>query len=138
MKDVLVKDIMSFPLISLDLHASIQSVTELMILKDIGGILISSEEKYVGIITKQNIVQIVSTGKEIKTLQAKDIMTSPLKMVDASKTVFEAAKKLILEDVRRIIVSKEGKPVGMVSERDIVKVAPGIFELLIEEMRIKR
>ena len=137
MKDVLVKDIMSFPLISVDSRADIQSVAKLMIVKDIGGVLVSNEDNYVGIITKQDIVRIVSKGEEIKTIQAKDIMTSPLKMVDVSDTVFEAAKKLVFAGVRRIIVSKNNKPVGMVSDRDIVKVAPDIVELLIEEIRIK-
>ena len=105
---------MSFPLISIDSHASIQSVAKLMIMKDIGGVLVSFDKSYVGIITQQDIVRIVSMGNDIKSIQAKDIMNSPLKMVDASSTVFEAAKKLVFAGVRRIIVSKDGNPVGIV------------------------
>ena len=137
MKDVLVKDIMSHPLIFVDSNATIQSVAKIMIMKNIGGVLVSDGESYRGIITKKDIVRIVAEGKATNKLQAKEIMTTPLKTVNVSDTVLEAAKKLVFAGVRRIVVSKDGKPVGMVSDRDIVKVAPDIVELLIENIRMK-
>jgi CBS domain-containing protein len=136
-KDVLVKDIMSYPLISVSETSSVQSVAKLMMMKGVGSVLVSNGEKYFGIITKKDIVFLVANGGDPKKVVAKEIMNSPLRMVDVSCTVFDAAKEIIKSGVRRIIVSKDGKPVGMISDRDIIKVAPEIIELAVENARIK-
>lgn len=55
------------------------------------------------------------------TTTLKDIMRKRLETIEASASVQEAAKKLKDKDISSlIVVDREGKPQGLVTERDIV------------------
>ncbi len=51
----------------------------------------------------------------------KDIMTKEVLTIDASKSVFDAAKSMTAEGVGCILVTVQGYPVGIITERDIVQ-----------------
>ena len=59
-------------------------------------------------------------------LRLKDVMHSPVLTIEADKAVHEAAHIMSVNNVGCLIVTTEGKPVGIVTERDILKkiVAP--------------
>ena len=55
------------------------------------------------------------------TTTVKDIMRKRLETIEESASVQEAAKKLKDKDISSlIVVDREGKPQGLVTERDIV------------------
>ena len=62
------------------------------------------------------------------TLRARDLMDSNVVFVDASTTVLDAVKKMAQQNVWSLVVEKGGLPVGVVTERDILRscVAKGI------------
>jgi CBS domain-containing protein len=51
----------------------------------------------------------------------KDIMTKEVVTIETSKTVFEAAEVMALKNVSCLIVVIKGFPVGIITERDIVR-----------------
>ncbi len=51
----------------------------------------------------------------------KDIMTKKVVTLDASKTVFDAAQLMAEKGLGCIVVVIQGFPVGMITERDIVR-----------------
>ena len=56
------------------------------------------------------------------TTTLRDIMRKRLETIDDSASVKEAAKKMKDKDVSSlIVVDGEGKPKGLVTERDLVK-----------------
>ena len=61
---------------------------------------------------------------------ARDLMKQPI-AVDRNSTVSEALRKLVNEDISRVLVSHDGEPVGVLTERDI-----GLF-LLTEQTERK-
>jgi len=55
-------------------------------------------------------------------IKIKDIMSAPVRTVKETEKVSEAAKKMDRHEIGGIIVvDKKGKPVGIITERDIVK-----------------
>jgi len=55
-------------------------------------------------------------------IKVKDIMSTPVRTVKETEKVSEAAKKMDRHEIGGVIVvDRKGKPVGMITERDIVK-----------------
>ncbi|MET8997560.1 CBS domain-containing protein [Amycolatopsis sp. Hca4] len=52
---------------------------------------------------------------------AKDLMTSPVVTIDAEDSLAVAAAKFARSGVRRLFVLRGGKPVGVLSRRDLVR-----------------
>lgn len=53
---------------------------------------------------------------------AKDLMTSPVVTIDAADSLAIAAAKFARSGVRRLFVLRNGKPAGVLSRRDLVRV----------------
>lgn len=56
----------------------------------------------------------------MRKLTAHDLMSYPVDTVDANMPLKEAARTLIEEDVSRLLVTENGKPVGVISTTDFV------------------
>ncbi|HIQ13111.1 MAG TPA: CBS domain-containing protein [Thermoprotei archaeon] len=55
------------------------------------------------------------------SLRVKDVMDDKIYMVDESTTCRDALKTMVEKGVWSLLVSREGLPVGVVTERDIIK-----------------
>jgi CBS domain-containing protein len=62
------------------------------------------------------------------TLRARDLMDANVVFSDASTTVIDAVKKMVELNVWSLVVQKQGLPVGVVTDRDILRrcVARGL------------
>jgi CBS domain-containing protein len=56
----------------------------------------------------------------MRKLTARDLMTAPIETVDVSTSVSEAAKRMSAKEIHRMLVTEEGKPVGIISISDFV------------------
>ena len=61
-------------------------------------------------------------------LKARDVAKSPVIGVEATLSVEEAVKKMVENNIGSVLVYERGKPVGIMTERDVLKklVARGI------------
>ncbi len=66
--------------------------------------------------------------KRVSDLIAEEPVT--IHAVPAALTVTEAAKKMVKKHVSSLIVKKEGKYVGMITERDVTKCAATSKQIL--------
>lgn len=137
MRDVLAGDIMSSPVVAVDAGATLEEASKTMVSKKIGSVLVSDREEYVGIITKMDVVRLVAKGGNPKETLAKQVMSSPLKKVKVSATVMDVAKTMRHEGIHRVIVVDDGGVVGVVSDKDIVGVAPEIVDITCEVRKIE-
>jgi CBS domain-containing protein len=53
--------------------------------------------------------------------KVKDLMTETVVTIEANKTVTEAAALMSQNDVGNLIVMDDNKPIGIVTERDLVR-----------------
>ncbi|MDW8360396.1 MAG: CBS domain-containing protein, partial [Candidatus Caldarchaeum sp.] len=100
-------------------------------------VIISSNGKPVGIITKTDIVyQVVASGSEPSKIKAKDIMTSPLQTIEPDILIDEALSKMNRLKLSRLAVVYKDKLVGVVTIKDILQVTPEILSIVREKLRI--
>jgi CBS domain-containing protein len=136
---MLVKDVMSSPVITIDEDATANRAAELMDKHGLGCIVVTSREaKPLGIITEKDLVSRV-LAKNVKpdTLKAKEVMTSPLITIEPGETISEAARRMSRLNIRRLGVVYKEQLVGILSSRDVLAVMPELIEIIQERARME-
>ena len=119
--DATIESVMRRPPVTALFSDSISYVTEKMISNNIGAVIILSGGKPSGIITERDIVEkIVRARRDPDKTRAAEIMSSPLLTIEAEKTVLDALKIMRDSDIRRLAVTKNGRLVGIVTERRLL------------------
>ena len=136
---MLVKDVMSSPVITVDENATVAKAAQLMADDHVGCILVTSKEgKPLGIITESDFVtRVLSKNIQPSKLTAKEMMTSPLITIDPDETLSEAARRMSQLNVRRLGVMYKGNLVGIISSKDILGIMPELIEIIQEKARIE-
>lgn len=136
---MLVKDVMSSPVIATEEIAPINRVAGLMDKNDLGCIIVTSKDgKPLGIITERDlVVRILSKNIKPESVKAKDVMTSPLITIEPEKTISDAARRMNRLNIRRLGVVYKGKLVGLLSSKDILAVMPELLEIIQEKTLIE-
>jgi CBS domain-containing protein len=136
---MIVKDVMSSPVVTSDEDAPSNKVANIMDENDLGCVIITNKAgKPIGIITERDLVMRVIT-KNLKpdTLKAKEIMTAPLVTIEPEATISDAARRMSRLDIRRLGVLYKGNLVGLISSKDILGVMPELIEIIQERTRIE-
>lgn len=64
-------------------------------------------------------------------------MSPKIISIDPDEDIYEAMQVMRDEEVRRLPVVHKGKPVGLLTEKDILRIEPSLFDLVIERMKIR-
>ncbi|GAB6945899.1 CBS domain-containing protein [Vulcanisaeta sp. JCM 16161] len=92
-----------------------------MYMHNVGSVLVIDEdERPVGIFTERDLVRVVAEGISLDTPLMK-VMSRKLITANVSESVISAAMKMIENNIRHLPVVEEGRAVGMVSIRDLVR-----------------
>ena len=117
---ILIRDIMSKDIVSLQPEASIYDCAKLMQKHGISSIIIkNSKGKLVGVVTKTDLVSaflIQSTAR----LPISKIMTKNVITVSPDDSIFEVESTLLNNQIHRVVVAKNKTPVGIITYRDFV------------------
>jgi CBS domain-containing protein len=135
---MLVREAMSSPVISVHEDADVVDVAGMMKNNRVGAVIIANRQgKPVGIVTERDIVtRLVAEGRALKAVIAKDIMSSPLRMVEPDMNLIDALRLMDKLNVRRLGVIYKGDLVGLITDRDIIRLVPTIVEILKEQREI--
>lgn len=116
------RDVMTSPPVAIDPNATIKDVALKMRKERVGSVLIVDEEgKLRGIITEHDLVFACSEGWDPSTKQAWEIMTEDPITVKPEEDIVTVIKKMHDANIRHIpVVDDDGKPLGMISARDIL------------------
>jgi CBS domain-containing protein len=135
---VLVKDVMTRPVITVLKNDSAETVAKLMDTHDVGSIVVIDDNgKPIGIITERDIVKRV-TAKNLmpNQVEAVNVMSRPLVIVGPDEDINQAAEKMSKSVIRRLVVMDQEKMVGIVSSKDIVEITPALIAIISEKTRI--
>ena len=116
-----VGDVMSKALLTLDEQTTLTEAAAAMTARRVGSALVLRDERLAGIITERDVLRAVATGDVSSTVAAW--MTSNPETVDADETAQQAAVVMIHGGFRHLPVLLAGAPVGIVSIRDLMRVA---------------
>lgn len=135
---MVVREIMSSPVITVDQNQSVVEAAELMEKGDVGAVIVMEEGKPIGILTEHDIViRVVAKGLNPMGVKAKEAMSTPLRTVEPEVGITDAARIMNRYKIRRLGVVYKGELVGIVTSHDITGVTPDLFEILEERSRIE-
>jgi len=136
---MLVKDVMSSPVVTTEEDAASNNVALLMDENNVGCVIVTNKEgKPLGIITERDlVVRVLAKNLKPDAVKAKEIMTSPLVTIEPETTISEAARRMSRLDIRRLGVLYKGDLVGIISSKDILGVMPELIEIIQERTRIE-
>ena len=126
-----VRDIMTSDIISVKTTDQVIVAIELMTKNDIGSVVVTENEKPVGILTERDILKKVC-AKELsaKAVTAREVMSEPLITIEADSRLGEAALLMTRKDVRRLLVTDAEKVVGIITQKDITRGTLETFMVL--------
>lgn len=136
---MLVRDVMSSPVITIEEDAPANSAAELMDKHGLGCIIVTSKEgKPLGIITERDLVsRVLAKNVKPSSLKAKEVMTSPLITIEPDEKISEAARRMNRLNIRRLGVVYKGQIIGVVSSKDVLGVMPELIEIIQEKALIE-
>jgi len=129
--EMLVREIMSKDLFDIDVTASVLAVARKMVESDTGSIIVTEDGDIIGIITEHDIItKTVAKNVLPSEMTAKDIMSSPIIATKSSTNIIEAAEMMVKSNIRRLAVMEGDVIEGMITDRDIIAIAPGLTTIL--------
>ena len=136
---MVVKDIMSSPVVTLGEAATSNKVANIMDKNNLGCVIVTNQSgKPAGIITERDLViRVLAKNLVPDAVKAKDIMTSPLVTIEPEATISEAARRMSRLEIRRLGVAYKGNLVGLISSRDVLGVMPELIEIIQERTRLE-
>ena len=116
-----VRDLPPGRLLSVDPQTLIAEVARQMQKDDSDSVAVISDGRLVGIVTERDLVRAIAEGMDPQQAKAEVLMTADPATVDADEDVTVVAVKKMRMGVRHLpVVDKAGKPVGLVSARNLV------------------
>jgi CBS domain-containing protein len=136
---MLVRDIMSSPVVTIDEDETCNIAAASMDMKELGAVIVQNKaEKSIGIITERDLVKrVVAKNLKPDKLTAKEVMTTPLVTIEPEATISDAARRMTRLDIRRLGVIYKGNLVGIISSKDVLGVMPELLEIMQERQRIE-
>jgi len=114
-------DIMTEDVVTIQPESSIQEAIELLLLQRISGMPVTdSEGQLIGIVTEFALLAIAYDQKVCQDTVAQH-MTTDLFTVEADEPINKVADLCIMHRVRRVPVLSDGRLVGLIARRDVLK-----------------
>ncbi|MEM3744822.1 MAG: CBS domain-containing protein, partial [Candidatus Micrarchaeaceae archaeon] len=117
-RSLLVKDIMSFPVITATAKESVKSIALKMKSKKISSVVIVDESNVpIGIVTQGDIVnKLIARTKNLLFAKAKNVMSSPVITIKGDVTLENAANTMAKNRIKKLCVTdNEGKLIGIIT-----------------------
>ncbi|MBV7270681.1 CBS domain-containing protein [Winogradskyella luteola] len=123
-----VKDYMTTNLITFKPDQSVQEVVESLIKHKIsGGPVVNNQRELVGIISEGDCLKQLSESRyynmPLEHDNVEKRMATDVETIDGNMDVFDAANKFLQSKRRRFPIVENGKLVGQISQKDILKAA---------------
>ncbi|NQE45542.1 Inosine-5'-monophosphate dehydrogenase [ANME-1 cluster archaeon GoMg2] len=150
--EVKAKEIMSYPLITVEPETSVEEACEIVVEKGMKRLPVVEKDVLIGIVSVRNIltkkseyvkrfypeVQVLASrakqgvssvvpyflfktdkkGEKVK-MQVREIMTRPIIVEDEETVVAKIAEDMDEFGIGSVLITKEGKPAGIITERDL-------------------
>ena len=118
-----VKDLPPGRLLSVEPDTALSEVAREMRTQDSDSVAVMADGRLVGIITERDLVRAIADGVNPKQAMARVIMTPEPATVSADEDVSVVALRMMRLGIRHLpVVDADGRPVGLLSARNLVAV----------------
>jgi len=133
-----VGDAMTREPISIPSSSAVKDAAKLMKKEKVGSLMVTQNKKYVGIVTDTDIVRKAVTGSvPLGKRKVSSVMSSHLIAIKPDEDIFEAIRMMRDYDIKHLAVEANGEFVGLVTMKDVLKIEPDLFEILVEKIALR-
>ncbi|QIW24726.1 CBS domain-containing protein [Sulfolobus sp. S-194] len=116
-----IKLLINKPIIKVQKGTSARDAVKIMAKENVGSILIFDGDKLIGIFTERDLLKAVAREEDLNKPVEELGTTKNLITIDEDSPINVAAELMSRHCIRHlIVVDKSGKPIGVVSIRDII------------------
>ena len=118
-----VGDVMSSPPLTATADETVAAASGRMNERKVGSIVVVDGQRAIGILTERDLVRFAASGADASVAKVSEWMTADPGTIASSKEVAEAWQSLSEHGYRHIPVVDDDKLVGIVSMRDLMRIA---------------
>ncbi|MBI4936784.1 MAG: CBS domain-containing protein [Nitrosomonadales bacterium] len=133
-----VKDILKdkgLEVIAIHSDAMVDSAVKKMVERNIGAILVMEEGHCVGLFTERDVLRCWTRHNSFDKVAIKDVMSKDLLVIEPDNDLDYAMAIMTNKQIRHLPVIDEGRLVGVVSMRDVVKYHTGNLEAEVHYLK---
>lgn len=132
-----VADAMTVNPISISPLTTLIDCAKVMAENHVGAVVVKDNGKIMGILTEQDIVRkAVAKGRNMDE-QVKHFMEPQLITIAPGADIYDALIKMRDSNIRHLPVIEKGNMHGLLTIKDILKIEPQLFELIVEKFELK-
>jgi CBS domain-containing protein len=117
---ILVKDIMSKALISVNTETTVFQIAKMMEQSGIGAVLVKNNDHLTGIITDRDFATKIASNNLSFDTPVEKVMSSPLITINYNESISAAAERMTNKKIRKLAVTNNGNVVGLITSTDLV------------------
>ena len=126
-----VRDVMVREVITVDENSTVKEAVDNMNEFQIGSLIVLEKGKAKGIVTERDFLRrVIAEAKDVTNTKVKEIMTTPLVVVEPSTDLEEAMKLMFQNKIKKLAVVDANKLVGIVTLTDIARFQPQMIRRL--------
>lgn len=132
-EELSVSDVMTVNVVTVRPDETAVEAARKMAENDVGSVVVVDEKGTIlGIVTEGDIVRrVVARGLDPSKTRVEDIMTRNPVTIYEDATLAAAAEYMREKGIGHLpVVNEHGRLVGIISRSDIVRIAPGLIEIL--------
>jgi PAS domain S-box-containing protein len=108
---------------TIDPQSTVASAAMIMSAGKISCLIVSRDGHLSGIVTETDILKkAVADGRDFRKMKVEQIMSSPVRSISHRSSVIDVSRVMEDENIRRLVVLEEGRPVGIITQTDMVRV----------------
>ena len=126
-----VRDVMVREVITVNEDSTVKEAVDVMNEFQIGSLIVLEKGKAKGIVTERDFLRrVTAEAKDIMNTKVKEIMTTPLVVVEPGTDLEEAMKLMFKNKIKKLAVVDSNKLVGIVTLTDIARFQPQMIRML--------
>lgn len=130
---MLVKEVMTKQVITIDVDASVLDACNLYKQKKVGCLVVTKGETCVGIVTERDLIErTICQFRDPEKTRVYEIMTKDIKIVHALDNIERALETMKRYSIKKLPVVSSEKVVGIITITDIAKARPDLSKRFIE------
>ena len=88
----------------------------------VGAMLVADRGDYLGIVSEADLVRkAMASGASAEQVLARSVMSTPVMTIDIAQSAHEASDLMAERGIRHLVITEEGRVVGMISVRDLLR-----------------
>lgn len=128
-----VGEVMTTKPVCIPKNLSIYSTAHLMREKNVGSVLIKEGHELLGILTEWDFVhRVVAQDLNTQDTPVSQVMVQDIITVSPRMDIFDALRLMRDTKIRHLPVVEDGRLVGFITIKDILKIQPQLLELIDE------